>query len=331
MKAAFIERQGAPSEIQVGEFPKPSPNPNEALIRVRAVSVNPIDTYLRSGMIPMPIPLPYIIGCDLAGEVVEVGEDVRGLAVGDRVWGSNQGLMGRQGTFSEFAAVEEKWLYPTPDSVTDSVAAAASLVGITAHLGLFQRAKLLDGETVLVNGASGSVGSTVVQFAKLTGARVIATTGDASKFDAIKELGADVVLNYRDAELDAQIESAAPDGLDVWWETSREADLERIVPRMRLNGRVIVMAGRDAKPIFPLGPFYVKNLSLFGFAMFNFSPEDQRESAMELNRWLESGAFSPRIALELPIDDSQKAHELQEGATLQGSGEVAGKIVLKLD
>src|SRR6187401_64484 len=117
MKAAYIERTGPPEEIIIGDLPTSTPAPGQVVIRVEAVDVNPIETYVRSGMVAMPLPIPYIIGCDLAGTVEAVGPQARRFEPGMRVWGSNQGLFGRQGTFAEYAAVDEDWLYPTPESV----------------------------------------------------------------------------------------------------------------------------------------------------------------------------------------------------------------------
>ena len=189
MKAAFIQEQGGPDKIEYGELPTPIPGAGQALIRIRAVSVNPIDTYIRGGIIPMPIPLPYVIGCDFAGEIVELGSEVQGFSVGQRVWGSNQGLMGRQGTFSEFAAIDSSWLHATPDGATDEEMAAVALVGITAHLGLFSVGRLYPGQTVLIHGASGAVGSHVIQMTEATGARPIAVTGDLAKEEGLRDLG----------------------------------------------------------------------------------------------------------------------------------------------
>ena len=183
MKAAFIHRIGAPEEIILGDLPDPVPGPRQALVRVRACAVNPIDTYIRGGSVAMPLAFPFVPGCDLAGEVVAVGAEVDGLRPGMRVWGSNQGVLGRQGTFAELAAVDERWLYRTPDGVSDRDAAAAALVSITAHLGLVGNARLRSGETIFVNGGSGGVGSAVVQIAKQLGARVIATAGTPEKRD----------------------------------------------------------------------------------------------------------------------------------------------------
>src|SRR5260370_11408143 len=158
MLAAYITETGAPSVIQYGELPKPQPGLGEVLVKVGAVAVNPIDTYIRAGTVAMPLKFPYVIGCDLAGTVESVGLKVRRLKVGDRVWGSNQGLFGRQGTFADYAAVDEKWLYPTPPHESDAEAAAGALVGITAYLGLFRFARLQKAELVVVNGGSAGIG-----------------------------------------------------------------------------------------------------------------------------------------------------------------------------
>jgi NADPH2:quinone reductase len=146
MKAAFITRTGPPDVIEYGDLPDPVPGPQQVIVRVRAAAINPIDTYIRAGTVAMPLQFPFVVGCDLAGEVVAVGQEVHRLRPGMRVWGSNQGLLGRQGTCAELAAIDERWLYPTPDGVTDREAAAAALVSITAHLGLVSHAALRPGE-----------------------------------------------------------------------------------------------------------------------------------------------------------------------------------------
>src|SRR5690349_18678645 len=110
MKAAFITQTGPPENITYGDLPTPTPGPAQCLVKVAAVSVNPIDTYIRAGLVKAPLPLPFIVGCDLAGTVVETGQEVRGFKPGDRVWCSNQGLAGRQGSFAEYAAVDSVWL-----------------------------------------------------------------------------------------------------------------------------------------------------------------------------------------------------------------------------
>src|SRR5258708_7084305 len=133
MKAAFLDMTGPPDVIRFGDLPQPVPKEGEVLIRVTASAVNPIDLYIRAGTVAMPLPKPFIPGCDLAGTVEEVGPGVSRFKPGDRVWGSNQGLLGRQGTLAEYAAVNEDRLYPTPPGGSDTRAAAGALAGKTAH------------------------------------------------------------------------------------------------------------------------------------------------------------------------------------------------------
>lgn len=330
MQAAFITQTGDPDVIQYGEVPTPEPGPGEVLVKIAAVSVNPIDTYIRSGMVSLPLEFPYIIGCDLAGTVEACGEGVERFRVGDRVWGSNQSLFGRQGSFAEYSAVDEEWLYQTPDGMSDEVAAAGALVGITAHLGLFRHGGLLSGETVFVNGGTGGVGSAVVQLAITAGANVITTAGTEEKRQLCLDWGAVAALDYRSPTLDDDIRAAAEStgGIQVWYETQREPTFERTIGLMAKGGRIVVMAGRDARPEFPVGPFYVNDLSLHGFAMFNATPEQQRCCADAIIAAFEAGRWQPQIGARFQLSEAAEAHRLQEANTLGGSGTLTGKIVL---
>jgi NADPH2:quinone reductase len=329
MHAAYYDAPGGPDVIQYGELPVPEPKTGEVRVRVRAAAVNPIDTYIRSGAVAMPRPAPTIPGCDLAGVVEAVGPGVNRFRAGDRVWGSNQGLLGRQGTLAEFACVEENWLYPTPPLVKDADAAAVALTGITAHLGLFRCAKLRPGETVFVNGGTGGVGSMVVQMGHAIGAKVIATVGTDEKAALCHELGADMTLNYRDDDIAAAIKSFTNGkGIDVWYETQREPDFDRTVPLMAFRGRIIIMAGRQARPTFPVGAFYTNDLSLHGFAMFKASPDEQRACADDINRWLGDKRLRAIIGKVFPLSEAAAAHRLQEDNTLQKTGTLTGKIVV---
>jgi NADPH2:quinone reductase len=329
MKAASYETTGGPEVIRYGDLPRPTPKEDEALVRVGAAALNPIDTYIRSGAVAMPLPRPFIPGCDLAGAVDAIGPAVKRFRPGDRVWGTNQGLLGRQGTFAEYAAVPEDWLYPTPAGVSDQEAAAVALVGITAHLGLFRCAGLQAGETVFVNGGTGGVGAMVVQMAKAVGARVITTVGSEEKAALCRSWGADRVLNYKTDDVPAAVRQFTNEqGVQVWFETQREPDFLRTVPLLARRGRMVVMAGRTAQPIFPVGPFYVKDLALFGFAMFNATPAEQRHCAEGINRWLGEKKLRVPIGRTLPLAEAAAAHRLQEENTLHKAGTLTGKIVL---
>ena len=277
----------------------------------------------------MPLPKPFIPGCDLAGRVEAVGPGVKRYKPGDRVWGSNQGLLGRQGTFAEYACVQEEWLYPTPPGVADADAAAAALTGITAHLGLFRCAQLQAGENVFVNGGTGGVGSMVVQMAKAVAARVITTVGSEEKAALCRRWGADLVLNYKTDDVPARVrEFTSGQGVNVWYETQREPDFARTVDLMARRGRMIVIAGRQAQPVFPVGPFYTRDLSLHGFAIFNASPDEQRACADDINRWLQQKKLRPVIGRTFPLAEAAAAHRLQEESSSQKSGALTGKIVL---
>ncbi|QDU97747.1 NADPH:quinone reductase [Lignipirellula cremea] len=328
MKAAYIEETGPPQNIQYGDLPQPSPGPGQVLIKVAAAAINPVDTYIRNGANYWPLPQPFIIGCDAAGEVVEVGEGASRFQPGDRVWTTNQGLMGRQGVFAEYAAVDEDWVYAIPDGVDAETAAANALVGVTAHLGLSGRARLAENETLFLHGGSGGVGSMVLQMAKAVGARVMTTAGSEEKMAVCRELGADLVVNYKTDDVDAALQQFAPGGVNVFWETQREPNFEQIVSRMAERGRIVLMAGRDARPVFPVGPFYVKELSLLGVVMFKATAEEMRVSAEQMNAWMAAGKLRPQIGARMPLAEAAAAHQLQEENTLHQAGTLTGKIVL---
>jgi NADPH2:quinone reductase len=332
MKAAFIHSPGTPDCIQFGDLPEPVPSSGQVLVRTEAVAVNPIDTYIRSGNVKFNLPSTYIIGCDIAGVVERVGSNCHKFKVGDRVWGSNQGLFGRQGTFAEQCAIDEQWLYPIPENVSSEAAAAGALVGITAHLGLFFHGGLKPGEVLFVNGGTGGVGSAVVQLAKAAGAIVITTAGSDEKVAECRRLGADHVIAYRTEDPDERLaeitKTTGP--IHLWFETLRTPSLERTIPLMAMRGRIVFMAGRDARPVFPVGPFYVKDLRALGFAMFNASADEQQAAATALNRLLANGSWRPQIGARFPLSDAAAAHELQEANTLHNANTLAGKVVLNV-
>ena len=236
--------------------------------------------------------------------------------------------MGRQECFAEYGAIDEHYLYPTPDKVSDDDVAACALVGITAHLGLFREARLKSGETLFVNGGSGGVGSMVIQMAKAAGARIAATAGGDEKAAACRKLGADLAINYKTQDVAASIKEFAPNGVNLYWETTRDPDFDRIVPLLAERGRIVLMAGREARPPFPVGPFYVKGCSMHGFVMFKATPDEQRSCADDINQWLAAGKLHAHISHTFPLSQAAEAHRLQEENTLRKAGSLAGKIVL---
>jgi NADPH2:quinone reductase len=202
-------------------------------------------------------------------------------------------------------------------------------VGITAHLGLFERAKIGPKDFVFVNGGTGGVGSMVVQMAKAVGARVICTVGSEEKAKIARELGADWAVNYKTEDIAAKVKEATGGaGIDVWYETLPPSDFEKTIELMAPRGRIVVMAGRQARPVFPNGPFYVKGLSMLGFAMFNMTAAEQQACADDMNRWMRAGKLKPIIGARFPLAKTAEAHQLQEENTLKKSGTLTGKIVI---
>jgi NADPH2:quinone reductase len=331
MRAAYFEQTGPVEVIRIGDLPQPVPGHGQVLVRVRAASLNPVDLYIRSGLVAMPLSFPYTIACDLAGTVEAVGPNCKRFKAGDRVWGSNQGMLGRQGVAAEFAAVDEAWLYPTPALLQDTEAAAMALTGITAHLGLFRFGQLKSGELVYVPGGSGGVGSMVIQMTKATGARVATSAGSPERASLCRRLGADLALNYKTDDVPSRLREFSPEGVDIWYETQREPVLEQSVPLLRKGGRMILMAGRTAKPALPLGAFYPRNCALYGFAMFNSPPEEQAACAADMIRWIEDGLLKPIVGRVFPLIAAAAAEKFLEENTLKGAGSLTGKVVITID
>jgi NADPH2:quinone reductase len=331
MQAAYLHQTGTPEVVQVGSIPEPTVGPGQVFVRVDVAAINPIDVYIRAGLVSMPLPWPFITGTDFAGVVEAVGPGVSQFQVGQRVWGSNQGLLGRQGSCAEFLCSSEEYVYPALDAVSPEQSAALALTGITAWLGLFQRMPLQPGETLFVHGGTGGVGSLVIQMAKAIGARAITTVGSPAKAELARLLGADVVLDYRQADLTESILAATGGaGVDLYYETQPPSDLDAVVARVRPYGRVVVMAGRAARPAWPNGPFYVKGLAMLGFAMFNIPPEIQRQAAQQIQAWAATGQLRAIIGATYPLAETAAAHRFQEENTLGKAGTLNGKIIVRV-
>ncbi|MBS1214492.1 MAG: alcohol dehydrogenase, zinc-containing, partial [Proteobacteria bacterium] len=198
MKAILMTQPGSPDVLQLAEIPEPALTaPEQIKVRLRAAGINPIDTKLRKRGVFFPDALPAVLGCDGAGEVVETGSEVSRFKVGDRVWFCNGGLGADQGNYAEFTVLDQRWAAPIPASLSFEQAAAAPLVLITAWGALYDRARLIAGQTVLVHAGAGGVGHVAIQLAKLRGARVLATVGSPEKAALARQWGADEAIEYR--------------------------------------------------------------------------------------------------------------------------------------
>ncbi|HEX5497364.1 MAG TPA: zinc-binding dehydrogenase, partial [Mycobacteriales bacterium] len=268
MVAAYVTGLGPPEAIRYGRLPVPAPGPTDVLVRVEVVAVNPVDTFVRSGAYRTPVPFPFVVGRDLVGTVAAADEGAAGFAPGQRVWANSLGHGGRQGPSAGYAVVAADRLYRLPDGA-DPVPAVACLHPVaTAYLGLFEHAGLRAGQTVYIGGGAGNVGAAAVALAAGAGARVLASARPADT-ERCRAAGAHVVFDYADADLAARIGAAAPDGVEVWWDTSGHHDLDAAVPVLAPRGRVVLAAGLSARPVLPVGAVYIRDVRLVGFAISN--------------------------------------------------------------
>lgn len=317
MRAAFIRATGGTDRIEVGELSIPRPGPTDVLVQVIASEVNHVDLFVRSGAYSTHTPFPFVIGRDLVGTVIEVGEGVDGFEPGDRVWCNSLGHHGRQGAFAQYAVVPAERLYALPAGVDPMSAAAILHTGATAHLGLVREAGLRLAETILVGGAGGGVGSAVVQLATAMGARVIATASPRDE-QWCRACGADVVLDYHAADLDERIRAAAPRGIDVWWDTSGHHDLDAALSHLRPRGRILIIAALDATTALPIGALYTSDASLRGFVLSDATVDDLAAAADVINALLEAGRLKGRIAATFPLEEAARAHEEMEAGSRHG-------------
>ncbi len=317
MAAAYIEELGPADHIRYGELPVPRPGPTDVLVAVEAVSVNHVDTFVRSGAYPTPTPFPFVIGRDLVGTVVDRGAGVDAFAVGQRVWSNSLGHDGRQGAASQYAVVAVDRLYRLPDGVDPVTAVAVVHPAATAHLGLFREAATRVGETVLVGGGAGNVGTAAIELAAAAGARVLASARPRD-FDHCRAAGADAVVDYRAADLTDQVRALAPAGVDVHWDTSGHHDLDAAVAMLAHGGRIVLAAGMDARPALPVGDLYTRDGRLVGFAISNAGVDDLSAAADAINTLLPEGRISARIEDVLPLSAAQTAHRRIEAGDLAG-------------
>ncbi|MER6026131.1 NADPH:quinone reductase [Streptomyces sp. NPDC001851] len=317
MRAAYIEELGAADVIRYGEIPAPRPGPTDVRVNVLATAVNPVDTFVRSGLFPTPVAFPFVVGRDLVGTVAEAGPGVTGFRVGDRVWCNSLGHGGRQGAAAEQAVVAADRLYHLPEGVDPYEAVAAVHPAATAYLALFVHGRLGVGETVLVAGAAGSVGSALVTMAVRAGARVLATAG-ARDAEYCAELGAAEVFDYRDPELTQHIRGAAPAGIGLYLDTAGVNDLETTVELLALRGRVVLLAGIGTRPVLPARALYMYDRSVVGFVISHATPGELAAAAAYINDLFGQGALRPRSIEAFPLSAAAEVHARLERGGLRG-------------
>lgn len=319
MKAIVVREWGPPEVMKLEEVPPPSPGPGQVLVRVRAAGVNPSETYVRAGTYVRKPNLPYTPGSDVAGVVEAVGANVASVRRGDRVY--THGTTG-SGAYAEAALCDDAQVHPLPARLSFPQGAALGVPYSTAWRALFLRAGARPGETVFVHGASGGVGTAVVQLARAHGLRVIATAGSERGLQLVRDQGAHEVLNHREADYFGRVAPLTGGrGVDLVVEMLANVNLDRDLDLLALHGRVTIVGNRGRIEIDPR-TIMSKDATVLGMTMFNATAEEYRVIHAALAPALENGTLTPVVGRELPLADAPQAHVavLEPGAY--------GKIVL---
>lgn len=330
MQSIVMTAVGAPDVLKFQDSPEPEiTQPTEIKVRLSAAGVNPIDTKIRRNGVFYDNGLPAILGCDGAGEVIEIGSAVSRFKVGDKVWFCHGGLGREQGNYAQYNVLDERWASLMPHSYSFVEAAASPLVLITAWGALFDRGGLQAGQTVLIHAGAGGVGHVAIQLAKLKDARVITTVSSEQKSEFVKSLGADEAVIYNpDGFVDAVNKLTDNKGADLVFDTVSPAVFQESIAVTAYFGRLVTLLDPNG---VNLAEARMRNL-LLGFElmltpMLRDLPEARDKQIDILNQcavFADKGLLKPHISQLLPLKDAAKAHELIE------QGHTSGKIVLSL-
>src|SRR5205809_6772454 len=270
MKAIRVHEFGGPEVLRLEEVPTPQPGAGQVLVRMHAIGVNPVETYIRAGTYALKPTLPYTPGNDGAGVVEQVGVDVNEFKPGDRVYTAGS----ISGTYAEFALCKAEQVHRLPANASFAQGAAMGTPYATAYRGLFQRADAKPGETVLVHGASGGVGTAAVQLARACGLRVFGTAGSDQGRKLAREQGAHEVFDHRAPDQFEQIMKATDGrGVDVIVELLANVNLAKDLTILAKSGRVAIIGSRGRVEIDPRDAMQ-RDVDLRGMVMPNTPPAD---------------------------------------------------------
>jgi NADPH2:quinone reductase len=317
MKAIRVEQFGGPEELKLVEVADLSPGPGEVVVKIEAAGVNPVDTYVRSGLYNQTS-LPYTPGKDGAGVVVKTGTGVPAELMHQRVYLSDGG----SGTYAEQVRVPFYHLHPLPDHLSFQQGAAVFVAYTTAYQALFLRGRAYAGETVLIHGASGGVGLAAVQWARSYGLRVLGTAGSEEGARLVLHNGAHYVFSHKDPEYRKQIkEFTAPDGLSLIVEMLANVNLQHDLELVGQRGRVVVVGNRGNLDFNPRAAM-AKEADVLGMSLLNLTGEEVARIQFATQAGLQSRFLIPRVSREFPLAEAAEAHK----AVLESS--TLGKFVL---
>ena len=317
MRAIRFETTGGPEVLQLGEIDIPAPRPGQVLVRHQAIGINFIDTYQRSGL--YPIKLPSGLGLEAAGVVEAVGEGVTRFKTGDPI-----AYNGTLGAYADYAVVPADRAVKPPPGVTPEIAAAALLKGMTVEFLLRRCYPLKAGQACLVHAAAGGVGQIMVQWAKSIGAEVIATVGSEDKAARARELGADHVILYRDADVAAEVKRITGGrGVPVAYDSVGAATFEGTLGSLARRGMFVSFgnASGPAPPVDPQrlargGSLFFTRPTLFDYIA---TTEELDESAAALFDMIGSGKVKIDIGQTFPLAEARRAHEALEARETVGA------------
>jgi NADPH:quinone reductase len=304
MKTIRVHKFGGPEVLKLEEAPDPQPGPDQVLVRNRAIGVNPIETYLRSGSNPT-LALPYTPGTDAAGEIIARGDSVRHIELGARIYTSGTVT----GAYAELTLCKVSDVHPLPADISFSQGAALNIPYATAYRALFQRGRALPGESVLVHGATGGVGTAAVALARAGGLTVIATAGTPEGAQLARQLGAHYVLDHRAPGYLEEVTTITEGrGVDIILEMLANVNLGKDLPVLAMNGRVIVIGSRGKVEIDARDAMK-RDAEIRAMMLFNASEKEKAGIHAALAAGLANGTLRPVIDRELPLAEASRAHQ----------------------
>jgi NADPH:quinone reductase len=318
MKAIVVHQFGGPEVLKLEEVPTPKPAAGQVLVRIHAAGVNPYDTYMRAGTYAVKPPLPYTPGSDGAGVIEAVGEGVKKVKPGDRVYTAKTVT----GAYAEFALALEEQVHTLSAKVSFAQGAGVWVPYGTAYHALFHSAEARASETVLVHGASGGVGTAALQIARAIGLTVFGTAGTPKGLELAKREGAHQVFDHLKPSYQEEIlKTTGGRGVDIILEMLANVNLSADLKLLATNGRVIIIGNRGEITINPRD-LMLRRASARGFSLWAITPAEEADIHAGLIAGLENGTLRPVVGRELPFAEAARAHKeiLEPGA--------AGKIVL---
>jgi len=321
MNAIRAHAFGGPDVLQLDELPEPSPGPGQVRVRLHAAGVNPFDTYMLSGTYAIKPPLPYSPGADGAGVVDAVGDGVTAVRAGDRVYTGGTADHKAYGAYRQVVICQTGQVHPLPDRLSFAEGAAVNVPCVTAFRAL-DRATPRASDTLLVHGASGSVGLAAVQMARDAGLTVIGTAGSDEGLALVLAEGAHHAVDHRDPQhVEKVMGLTGGRGPDVILEMLANVNLDHDLTMLAPRGRVVIVGNRGRIEIDPR-KIMGKEAAVHGMAFWNQTEAELQRAYEGVDQALASGALRPVVGLELPLAEAAEAHRrvMAPGAR--------GKIVL---